>query len=275
MLIDSHCHLQDPQFDADRRAVLQRARRNGVSALVLVGTDLETSRSALDLADSLEDVYVAVGFHPHSADEMTQRDVDTLWRITDSPRVVAIGEIGLDFYRNLSPPETQRRAFLQQLELARNLNLPIVIHSRQADEETYDILSTHAEQALPNWPKDRPLGVMHCFGGDLTLALRYIQLGFVVSIPGTCTYPNAERVRAVASGIPLRWMAVETDAPYLPPQHRRGKRNEPAYLKDTVERIAELRSESFNEVANRTALATAWLFALADIGGGQATSNGD
>ncbi len=266
MLVDSHCHLQDSQFDGDRQSVLERSRQVGVSALVVIGTDLESSRRAVDIADSMENVYAAVGVHPHDAEAMTRRDVDALWRLADSPRVVAIGEIGLDYYRNLSPPDTQRKVFLQQLELARNLSLPVVIHSRQADEETFEILSAYEEQALPGWPKDRPLGVMHCFAGDLMLALRYIQIGFMIAIPGTCTYPKADRVRTVAGGIPLRWMAVETDAPYLPPQSQRGQRNEPAYLAETVKRIAELRGETFDEVANRTSLATAWLFALGDIG---------
>ncbi len=265
MLVDSHCHLQDPQFDGDRHAVLDRARQAGVSALVVIGTDLESSRLAVDLADSHQNVYASVGIHPHNAKDMTRHDVDALWRLADSPKVVAIGEIGLDFYRKLSRAEAQRRAFLQQLELARALSLPVVVHSRQADENTYDIIAAYEEQALPEWPKDRPLGVMHCFAGDLMLALRYIQIGFMISITGTCTYPNADRVCAVAAGIPLRWMAVETDAPYLPPQSQRGRRNEPAYLAETVSRIAELRGETFEQVASGTALAAAWLFALGDI----------
>jgi len=275
MLVDSHCHLQDPEFDADRGQVLERARAAGVSALVVIGTDLESSRRAVDLADSLEHVYATIAFHPHNAKEMNRGDVEALWRLADSPKVVAIGEIGLDFYRNLSPPDSQRKVFLQQLELARSLSLPVVVHSRQADDETYDILATYEEQALPDWPKDRPLGVMHCFAGDLMLALRYIQIGFMISIPGTCTYPKADRTCAVAGGIPLRWMAVETDAPYLPPQSQRGHRNEPAYLVETVRRIAELRGETFEGVANRTSLATAWLFALGDIGEAAAPGSGE
>ncbi len=266
MLVDSHCHLQDPQFDGDRPSVLDRARQSGVSTLVVIGTDLESSRRAVELADSLENVYAAVGVHPHDAQQMTRPVVNALRRLAHSPKVVAIGEIGLDYYRNLSPPDRQRQAFLQQLEMARTLSLPVVIHSREADEETFEILSAHEKQALPDWPKDRPLGVMHCFAGDLMLALRYIQIGYMISIPGTCTYPSADRVRTIASGIPLRWMAVETDAPYLPPQSQRGQRNEPAYLAETVKRIAELRGDSFEEVTTRTSLATAWLFALGDIG---------
>lgn len=266
MLVDSHCHLQDPAFDADRDEVLERARRAGVSAFVVVGTDLESSRRAVDLADSHSDVYAAVGLHPHDAKQLDARTLAALERLADSPKVVAIGEIGLDLYRNLSPPDVQIDAFQRQLELARRLSRPVIIHSRQADGETFDILASYEQRALPDWPKDRPLGVMHCFAGDLMLALRYIQIGFMLSIPGTCTYSKAERVCAVAGGIPLRWMAVETDAPYLPPQSHRGHRNEPAYLVDTVNRIAGLRGDSFDSIASRTAVATAWLFGLGDIG---------
>ena len=266
MLVDSHCHIQDPEFDADRDEVLDRARKAGVSAFVVIGTDMESSWRAVDLADSHSDVYAAVGVHPHSAKELDNRTLGALERLADSPKVVAVGEIGLDYYRMLSPPEAQQDAFRQQLELARRRSLPVVIHSRQADEETFNVLTSYEEQALPDWPKDRPLGVMHCFAGDLMLALRYIQIGFMLSIPGTCTYPKAQLICAVAGGIPLRWMAVETDAPYLAPQAHRRKRNEPAYLLETVSRIAELRGDDFQNVASRTATSTAWLFGLGDIG---------
>lgn len=269
MLVDSHCHLQDSQFESDRDEVLDRARQAGVSAFVVIGTDLESSRRAVDLADSHSDVYAAVGVHPHDAKDLDDRTLGALERLADSPKVVAIGEIGLDYYRNLSPPEAQIDAFHRQLDLAQRLSLPVVIHSREADSETYDVIASYEERALPDWPKDRPLGVMHCFAGDLMLALRYIQIGFMISIPGTCTYPKADRVGAVAGGIPLRWMAVETDAPYLPPQPHRGSRNEPAYLTDTVARIAELRGDSPQTVAERTAISAAWLFGLGDISGAE------
>ena len=266
MLVDSHCHLQDPKFDGDRHEVIRQALLAGVSAAVIIGYDLESSLRAVDIADSVENLYAAIGVHPHDAKTVTPRDINALARLADSSRVVAIGEIGLDFYRNLSPPETQRRAFREQLELARSLSLPVVVHAREADEETFEILADHERTVLADWPKDRPLGVMHCFAGDICLALRYIEIGFVISVAGTCTYPNAERTRAVAQGIPLRWMAVETDAPYLPPQSKRGRRNEPAYLVETVEHIAALRGEAFSEVAEGTAMTAARLFGLGDIG---------
>lgn len=266
MLVDSHCHLQDSQFDADRDDALERARRAGVSAFVVIGTDLDSSWRAVDLADSHSDVFTAVGLHPHNADALNGRTLGALRRLADSPKVVAVGEIGLDYYRQRSPPEAQLAAFRQQLELARELRLPVIIHSRSADEETFDILAAHKEQALPRWPKDRPLGIMHCFAGDLSLALRYIQIGFLVSVPASLTYARSDRLRAVAGGLPLRWLAVETDSPYLPPQSHRGQRNEPAYLVETVRQIADLRGDAFETVCSHTALAAARLFGLGDIG---------
>ncbi len=172
MLVDSHCHLQDPKFGPDRDDALRRARQAGVSALVVAGYDMESSRRAIDIADSNENVYAAIGVHPHDARTLTATDVEALSRLADSARVVAIGEIGLDYYRNLSPRDDQRRAFQQQLQLARALSLPVVVHSRDADEETFGILEGYEREMRDEWPRDRPLGVMHCFAGDLALARR-------------------------------------------------------------------------------------------------------
>jgi len=275
MLVDSHCHLQDRKFKGEHDAVIQRAREAGVTAMVCVGYDMESSRRAIDIANSHESVYAAIGIHPHDAKTLRPRDIDELAALADSAKVVAIGEIGLDYYRDLSPRDVQEKAFRAQLELARSLSVPVVIHSRNADEETFGVIEEYERQALPGWPKDRPLGVMHCFAGDLTMALRYIELGFLISIPASCTYPNAERTRAVASGIPLRWMAVETDAPYIPPQSKRGARNEPAFVCETVQCIADIRGARYEDVANGTATAAAWLFGLGDIGDPAATPQGD
>jgi TatD DNase family protein len=266
MLVDSHCHLNDKKFDKDRAAVIRRAREAGITAMVCIGFDVESSRQAVDIANSNDGVYAAIGVHPHDAKTVKPRDIDGLARMADSAKVVAVGEIGLDYYRDLSPRNVQQAAFREQLELARSLKVPVVIHARNADEETFGIITEYQKQASGDWPKDRPLGIMHCFAGDLPLALRYIELGFVISIPTTITYPNAERTRAVARGIPLRWMAVETDAPYLAPQSIRGKRNEPAHVVDAVECIAEVRGAQAEEVADGTAMSAAWLFGLGDIG---------
>jgi TatD DNase family protein len=265
VLVDSHCHLQDPKFDEDRDSVIERARDAGVPTLVVIGYDMKASRRGVELAESTDGIYATVGVHPHEADSLTPRDVDSLSKLAESPKVVAIGEIGLDYYRNLSPAEAQQRAFRHQLDLACDLTLPVVIHAREADEETLEILAPYARGRLPDWPAGRPLGVMHCFAGDVALAQRYIDLGFVISIPGTVTYPNAQRLQDVCRALPLRSMAIETDAPYLSPLSHRGRRNEPAYLAETAGFIAALRGETFAAVTNGTTATAARLFGL-DIG---------
>jgi TatD DNase family protein len=266
VLIDSHCHLQDKKFGREVDAVVRRAREAGVTAMVCVGYDMPSSRRAVEIADSYEDVFAAIGVHPHDAKTLRPADVEELASLADSAKVVAIGEIGLDLYRNLSPREEQDRAFREQLELAQSLRLPVVIHSRDADNETFAVIAGHESRARSSWPNDRPLGIMHCYAGDLALALQYIELGFVISIAAPVTYPASERTRAVAKGIPLRWLAVETDAPYLPPQEMRGRRNEPAYVRDVAQYIAALRAESFAEVCDETATTAARVFGLGDIG---------
>jgi TatD DNase family protein len=266
VLVDSHCHLQDPRFDQDRDAVIERAGDAGVPTLVAIGYDVKASHRGVALAESTDGIYATAGVHPHEAGSLTARDIYFLVKLAESPKVVAIGEIGLDYHRNRSPPEAQRRAFRQQLDLACDLDLPVVIHAREADEETFEILAPYARGRRPDWPPDRPLGVMHCFAGDLPLAMRYIDLGFVISIPGTVTYPGAERQRGVCRGIPLTSMVIETDAPYLPPLSHRGRRNEPAYIAETAGFIAALRGETFAEVADGTASTAARLFGLTAAG---------
>ena len=260
MLIDSHCHLQFPQFRHDRPQALERAWQAGLSAVVVVGTDAEDSRQAVALAESDERLFACVGCHPHSAAALDEAGRATLRSLASSPKAVAIGEIGLDFYRNLSPPDEQRAVFQEMLDLAGELGLPVVIHARQADEDTFAILSRWAGQVRRS--EGRPLGVLHCFSGDLTLALRYHELGFLISLAGTVTYPNASHLATVAAGLPPDTILVETDAPYLAPQGHRGRRNEPAYLKETVARIAELRGQSPQQVGERTAANAAALFGL-------------
>jgi TatD DNase family protein len=228
----------------------------------VVGYDMKSSHRAVEMADAHADVHAVVGVHPHDAKTLTPQDIDTLDRLAATGNAVAIGEIGLDFYRDLSPRDEQERAFREQLDLARLLQLPVVIHSRDADAECYEILAQYERDTRVDWPRDKPLGIMHCFAGDVTLALKYIDLGFVISIPTTVTYPSAGKMRDVVAGVPLHWLAVETDSPYLPPQTRRGKRNEPAYVTEAVNCIAEVRGITSEEVAERTALTAAGLFGL-------------
>ncbi len=265
MPIDSHSHLQFPQFHDDRPQVLERAWQAGLDAIVVVGTDVDTSHQAAGLAENDDRLFASVGCHPHSAAAFDQAARKALRLLASWPKVVAIGEIGFDFYRNLSPRKVQRAVFEEMLDLAGELGLPVVIHARQANEETLAVLSRWAER-VPR-PEGRHLGVLHCFSGDLTLALRYYEMGFLVSLAGNVTYPNAGRIAAVAAGLPLDAILVETDAPYLTPQAHRGQRNEPAYLMKTLARIAELRGQTAREIGERTAANAAALFRLPQAGG--------
>jgi TatD DNase family protein len=263
MLIDSHCHLQFAQFNDDRAQVLDRAWQADLSAIVVVGTDADASERALALAEAHPNVFATVGWHPHQASEFDDRQRLALRRLAESPKTVAVGEIGLDFYRKLSPPETQRAVFQQMLDVAGELRLPVVVHSRAAEDEVFAILSGWANQVKGQWPQERPLGVVHCFGGDLALALRYVQLGFLVSIAANVTYPNAGRLASVVAGLPLERLLVETDAPYLTPQAMRPQRNEPSFLVETVGRIAEIRAQTVREVAEQTSANAAALYGIA------------
>jgi TatD DNase family protein len=267
MLTDSHCHLQFPQFQSDRVQVLERAWQAGLSAIVAVGTDADSSQQALALAEAHPNLFATVGWHPHQAVQFDDQGRLALRRLAESPKAVAVGEIGLDFYRRLSPPEAQQAVFRQMLDMAAELGLPVVIHSRAAEEETFAILSRWAAQAKGQWHQERPLGVVHCFGGDLALALRYVQLGFLISIPGSITYPNAERLASVVAGLPLERLVVETDAPYLTPQSMRPQRNEPSFLVETVGRIAEIRAQTVQEVAEQTSANAAALYGIPQAGG--------
>ncbi len=260
MLIDSHCHLQDRKFGGDMPDVIDRAAAAGVTAMVTIGYDMPSSRRAVEIADAHETVYATVGVHPHDAKTLTARDGDELARLAESPKVVAIGEIGLDFFRNLSPREDQYLAFWEQLAIARAVDLPVVIHSRDADEEVYEVLAEHAAELRA--PEERLIGVMHCYPGDLPLALRYIRLGFAISIAGPVTYAKSSVTRAVAGAVPLSSMTVETDAPYLPPQRIRGQRNEPANVRDVAEFVAQLRGTPYETVASETAKTASRLFGL-------------
>jgi len=262
MLIDSHCHLQDPKFKQDLEAVITRACESGVIAMVTIGYDMPSTRRGIEIAEARDGVYATIGVHPHDAKTVTETDLGELRMLADSDRVVGIGEIGFDFFRNLSPRVDQERAFRDQLELARDLRLPVVIHSREADEDTFAVLEQYEFECRSVWPKDRPLGVMHCYAGNLGLAFRYINLGFMISVSATVTYPAAQHTREVAAGVPISWLAVETDAPYLPPQTARGQRNEPARVRDVAEYVANLRGIPYDELAEATAHNTQRLFKL-------------
>jgi TatD DNase family protein len=241
-LIDSHAHLDFSQFDDDREAVIDRARKAGVVAILNVGTDLAASRAAVALAEEHDFIYAAVGVHPHDAKTVTPAVLDGLRALARHPKVVAVGEIGLDYYRDLSPRPMQRQAFTDQLALAAELALPVVVHSREAHD---DVLA-----ALREW---EGTGVLHSYAAGPERLEEVVGLGFSIGISGPVTFRNANRLRAVAAAVALERLLVETDCPYLTPAPYRGRRNEPAYVRYVVEAVARARGMSAEAVAAATA----------------------
>ncbi len=244
--------MQD--FDKDREDVLNRAVKGGLTHIITVGIDLDSSHMALELAEKYDYIYSTVGYHPHNARECGPQYLDKLASMTPHPKIVAWGEIGLDFYRNRSPEEKQHEAFTKQLKMANDLDLPVIIHDREAHDEIL--------KGLQKMGKGERKGVIHCYSGDVELAGAFMDLGYFISVPGTVTYKNAERVKKVASSIPLESMLIETDAPFLAPAPRRGKRNEPFFVTFTAQEIARLRKIDIEEVDRQTTKNTKDLFGL-------------
>jgi TatD DNase family protein len=253
-LIDTHAHIQDRRFGSDREAVVDRALAAGLRAIVCVGYDLETSHAAVELAGRHEAVFAAVGIHPNDLGDATEADWDEVQALARHDRVVAIGETGLDNYRDRTPPALQERWFERHLELAAELGKPVVVHNREADRRTVEMLSA--------WSGEGRRAVMHCFAGDEATLERCLELETTISIAGQVTFRNAEPLRRVASLVPPERLVVETDCPYLTPEPRRGKRNEPAYVEHTARFLAELRDEPFDELARQTTRNAAALFRL-------------
>jgi TatD DNase family protein len=253
-LVDTHAHLHFPDFAPDLEAVLDRARAAGVRAVVTVGTDGKTNPAAVALAEGQPDVWATVGIHPHDAGAATEEDFTELERLArGSPRVVALGEMGLDFFRNLSPWEDQVRVFRRQLGLAGALGKPVVVHCRDAHAEVLAMLG-EARAGLA--------GVMHCFSGDVDVARRCLDLGLVISLAGPVTYRNARALPEVARFVPGDALVLETDCPYLSPVPHRGRRNEPAWVALTAARVAELRGVDPATLAEATSRNAARLFGL-------------
>src|SRR6266849_5212091 len=248
-VIDSHCHIDGPEFDADREEVIARAHEGGVNAMLNVGTGDPHSgvfERAVELAEKHPEIYAAVGVHPHDAklfdDEAEQRLMNL---VRQSKRVIAWGEIGLDYHYDHSPRETQRKVFRRQLRLAREQSLPVVIHSRNADEDTITIMS----EELTGYQR---AGVLHCFGGSLAMAKRAIESGFFISFAGNLTFKKAEDLREVARQLPLGRLLIETDCPYLTPVPFRGKRNEPARVVETARCLAGIHDRELEDIASTT-----------------------
>ena len=256
MLIDSHAHLEMKDFDKDRNRVIARALEAGVSHIITVATTIPDIHKALEIAQKNESIFVSIGIHPHEAQDIRAGDYDQLRALAREKKVVAFGEIGLDFYRNHSPRTIQLTRFRELLRLGKDLGLPIILHDREAHEQILNILM---EEGNDLWK-----GVFHCFSGDLSLAKKVIQMGFFISIPGTVTFAKSTIQQEVVRGIPLEKILLETDCPYLAPEPYRGKRNEPAFLGNTAEKIASLKGLSFEDVCRITSLNAKILFGVGE-----------
>lgn len=254
--IDSHCHLEMPAFDADRQEVIQRASDTGVRYIINAGSDLEGNRKGLQISRQHDLVFSSVGIHPHDARSLNDRLMLELAKWIREPKVVAIGEIGLDYYYMHSPKEVQLDAFRRQIGLARESSLPIIVHSRDAAEDTLRVLAEEASGLN---------GVLHCFSGNREMAQTIIEMGFYISFAGPISFRKAEGLRAVSRIVPDELILIETDAPYLSPVPKRGKRNEPSYLPHTAQALADERGVSRDDIARITSLNAQRLFGVGKI----------
>jgi TatD DNase family protein len=271
IFVDTHAHIHDADF-ADADAAIERATDAGVTTIVTLGVTLADSEQAIALAARHAGVLAAAGVHPHDAHDATDADLEALAEMAAHPRVVMVGEIGLDYYRDLSPRDVQRRVLLRQLETAARVGKPVAVHARDAHDDMLPLLEAWSRgmggrlparqpgTAVPH--QLQPLGVMHYFSGDVELAHRYIELGFLISIHTSVTHPKADVLQTVAREAALDALVIETDSPYGAPQRYRGKRNEPAYVVEAAAKIAELRGISIEEVAGATTANALRLFGL-------------
>jgi len=244
MLTDTHTHLNSDSFDGDRQEVIQRALDEGVTRIVNVGFNRETIPSSMELAESYDFIYTAVGWHPTDAKDMTPEDLEWIGQLCSHEKVVAIGEIGLDYHWDTSPKDVQARVFREQIRLARKLGMPIVIHNREAHQ---DILSILREEKAAEVG-----GIMHCFSGSWETARQCLDMNFYISFGGPITFKNAKQPKEVLAKVPLNRLLIETDAPYLTPHPYRGKRNETSYVKLVAQAAAEIKGISFEELAEIT-----------------------
>lgn len=257
-LVDTHAHLDSSSFDTDRQEVIARAHSGGISHILTVGCDLQSSRASIELAAAHPNIYAAVGVHPHDATQVDDACIEELRHmILAGNKIVALGEIGLDYYRDRSPRDIQREALRRQIALARETGLPLIIHDRDAHEDVLTILAEEKASEIG--------GVLHCFSGDVAMAKTCLDMGFYLSFPGTITYPANEATRDVVRAVPVDRMLVETDCPYLSPLPLRGKRNEPALVRHTAERIAEIKGLTIADVARITSRNAFDLFGIGEV----------
>lgn len=243
-LFDTHCHINDEKFDSDRAEVLSRMREAGVEKAVVIGDAVSDGKDVISLTQDPSGIlYGAYGLHPHEADSWTEETESRIRSVLSHPRMVALGEIGLDYHYDLSARETQKSVFARQLEIARDLDKPAVLHIREAHGDAYEIMnSLFRKGALPR-------GIMHCFGGSLESALEYVKMGYYISFSGSLTFKNAPNLVRAARELPMDRLLIETDCPYMSPVPMRGKRNEPAFVLYTCEKLAQIKALSADEVA--------------------------
>lgn len=253
MIWDTHAHLDDLVYKEDFLAVTARMKSAGITRMTNVGYDLPSSERSVDLAQVHEFIYAAVGVHPHNALEANDELWEKLLILAKRPKVLAWGEIGLDYYRDLSPRPLQKEAFIQQIKLANEVGLPIVIHNRDAHQDVMEIVKTYSPQYG---------GIFHCYSGSWEMAKVLLNMGFYISFAGPITYKHARQTVEVAKHVPLDRILVETDSPYLTPEPRRGKRNEPTYVVEVVKKIAEIRNVAFEDLAEQTRRNAETIFGL-------------
>lgn len=252
MYFDSHAHYDDERFKEDQSEIIKKIKASGVGYVINVAADMHSCYTSLELAKQYDFIYSSVGVHPHEVKNLTEEDMVVLERLAADSKVVAIGEIGLDYYYDNSPREDQVKWFKRQLQVAKKLDLPVIIHSREASEQTYDII-------MESGVKE---GVIHCFSGSLELAKKYVEKGFYIAVGGALTFKNAKKTVRVVEGIDLEYLLIETDCPYLTPVPHRGERNDSSYLKYVVEKIAEIRGITEEEVQSITELNAKKLFRI-------------
>lgn len=253
MFIDSHAHIQLDRFDSDRSVVIERAKNSQVSIILVVGFDISTSHLAVELADRYDHIYATVGLHPHDAKRFTPQTLREIALLAEHPKVVALGEMGLDYHRNLSPKSVQKRVFEEQLDLATQLDLPIVVHNRNAFDDILSILENRLQLTG---------GVLHCFSENTKSMDRVIDVGFHIGIGGPVTYKKSQDLKQVVKVMPADSFLIETDCPWLAPQLRRGKRNEPAYITEIATKIAELRQVTIESVGQTSSQNFRKLFSI-------------
>lgn len=242
MYFDTHTHLDDERFQEDRDQVVQKMRDAGVTLAVNIGSDMENSQKSIEIAKAYDGIYAAVGVHPHAAERMTDDDIKTMSQMAKEPKVIAIGEIGLDYYYDNSPRDVQKKWFRRQIELAKELNLPYVVHDRDAHADCMDIIKESGYFR----------GVMHCYSGSVEMARELLNLGFYISFAGPVTFKNGRKAKEAATYVPIERLLIETDSPYLTPEPYRGKRNDSSYVQFVAKEIAALKGLTIEETARLT-----------------------